>query len=72
MYIITGDDSFDGGGNYLGNTDLGYNGYDSPINSRDNQTSDNYFNATLGISLKLGKHQYSLDGMIHYKKCIIN
>ena len=60
MYIITGDDSFDGGGNYLGNTDLGYNGYDSPINSRDNQTSDNYFNATLGISLKLGKHQSHL------------
>ncbi len=31
MYVVTGDDSFDGGGHYLGSEDLGYNGYDSPI-----------------------------------------
>lgn len=60
MYVVTGDDSFDGGGNYLGSEDLGYNGYDSPINLREDQVSDNFFNATLGISLKLGKHQSHL------------
>jgi len=60
MYVVTGDDSFDGGGNYLGSEDLGYNGYDSPVNLREDQVSDNFFNATLGISLKLGKHQSHL------------
>lgn len=60
MYVVTGDDSFDGGGNYLGNEDLGFNGYDSPVNLREDQVSDNFFNATLGISLKLGKHQSHL------------
>ena len=49
MYIITGDDSFDGGGAQY-----------SQVNSREDQVSDNLFNATLGISLKLGKHQSHL------------
>lgn len=49
MYVVTGDDSFDGGGAP----------YD-PINMRQEQTSDNFFNATLGVSLKLGKHESHL------------
>ena len=49
MYVVTGDDEFDGGGaNY------------SAINQREEQVSDNFFNATLGISLKLGKHESHL------------
>ncbi len=60
MYVITGKDSFDGGGNFLGDYSVGYGGYDSPINTREDQVSDNFFNATLGISLKLGKHQSHL------------
>ncbi|MDQ1097426.1 MULTISPECIES: OmpA family protein [Chryseobacterium] len=49
MYVVTGDDEFDGGGaNY------------SAINQREEQTSDNFINATLGISLKLGKHESHL------------
>jgi len=49
MYVVTGDDEFDGGGaNY------------SSINQREEQVSDNFFNATLGISLKLGKHESHL------------
>ncbi|WP_295199212.1 OmpA family protein [uncultured Chryseobacterium sp.] len=47
MYVVTGDDNFDGGG---------YNN----VNSRSENTSDNFFNATLGISLKLGKHESHL------------
>ena len=48
MYVVTGDDNFDGGdgGVYSLNTS----------NAREEQYSDNFFNATLGISLKLGKH----------------
>ena len=49
MYFVTGDDEFDGGG-----------GQYSPINQREDQISDNFFNATLGLSLKLGKHQSHL------------
>ena len=60
MYIVTGDDSFDGGGNYLGSYKLENGGYDSPVNMREENTSDNLFNATLGVSLKLGKHQSHL------------
>ncbi|MFP3599375.1 OmpA family protein [Chryseobacterium sp. SIMBA_029] len=49
MYVVTGDDEFDGGGaNY------------SAINQREEQVSDNFFNATLGVSLKLGKHESNL------------
>ena len=48
MYVVTGDDNFDGGdgGVYSLNTS----------NAREEQYSDNFFNATLGITLKLGKH----------------
>lgn len=46
MYVVTGDDEFDGGGSKY-----------SAINQREEQVSDNFFNATLGISLKLGKHE---------------
>ncbi|WP_332027431.1 OmpA family protein [Kaistella sp.] len=49
MYFVTGDDEFDGGGQQY-----------SPINQREDQVSDNFFNATLGLSLKLGKHQSHL------------
>lgn len=60
MYVVTGNDSFDGGGNFLGNYNLPNGGYDSPVNAREENTSDNFFNATLGVSLKLGKHQSHL------------
>ncbi|PKF74416.1 OmpA family protein [Chryseobacterium sp. PMSZPI] len=49
MYVITGDDTFDGGGDPY-----------SAINRRSSQVSDNFFNATLGVSLKLGKHESHL------------
>ncbi|SEG07292.1 OmpA-OmpF porin, OOP family [Halpernia humi] len=49
MYVYTGDDSFDGGGAQY-----------SAVNLREDQVSDNFFNATLGISLKLGKHESHL------------
>ena len=49
MYVVTGDDQFDGGGAQY-----------SPINMREDQISDNFMNATLGLSLKLGKHQSHL------------
>ena len=49
MYVVTGDDEFDGGGAQY-----------SAINRREDQISDNFFNATLGLSLKLGKHQSHL------------
>jgi len=49
MYVYTGDDQFDGGGKQY-----------SAINKREDQVSDNFFNATLGLSLKLGKHESHL------------
>lgn len=49
MYVITGDDNFDGGG-------PGQTG----VNLNAEQLSDNFFNTTLGVSLKLGKHQSHL------------
>ncbi|WP_143885419.1 OmpA family protein [Chryseobacterium binzhouense] len=49
MYVYTGDDEFDGGGAQY-----------SSINKREDQISDNFFNATLGLSLKLGKHESHL------------
>jgi OOP family OmpA-OmpF porin len=42
MYVVTGDDEFDGGGDKY-----------STINQREEQVSDNFFNATLGVSLNL-------------------
>ncbi|MDO4224811.1 MAG: OmpA family protein, partial [Bergeyella zoohelcum] len=55
MYVVTGDDEFDGGGNYNGDGT-----YVSSINLREDQVSDTFFNATLGLTLKLGKHQSHL------------
>ncbi|MGE8526557.1 OmpA family protein [Chryseobacterium rhizosphaerae] len=49
MYVVTGDDEFDGGGDAY-----------SAINKRSEQISDNFFNATLGLSIKLGKHESHL------------
>lgn len=49
MYVVTTDDQFDGGGAQY-----------STINKREDQVSDNFFNATLGLSLKLGKHDSHL------------
>ena len=46
MYVVTTDDSFDGSG--------------AQYSAREEQTSDNFFNATLGLSFKLGKHQSHL------------
>lgn len=51
MYVYTGDDEFDAGGSYLGN-----GAYATPVNLRQEQVSDNFINATLGLSVKLGKH----------------
>jgi OOP family OmpA-OmpF porin len=42
MYVVTGDDEFDGAG-------VGQNGY----NLIEDQVSDNFFNATLGVTLNL-------------------
>ncbi|MGC4128300.1 MAG: OmpA family protein [Bergeyella sp.] len=49
MYVVSGDDEFDGGGDQY-----------SLINKREDQISDNFFNATLGLTLNLGKHQSHL------------
>ena len=49
MYVVTGDDEFDGGGAQY-----------SLVNQIEDQVSDNFFNATLGLSMKLGKHQSHL------------
>ena len=49
MYVVTGDDEFDGGGAQY-----------SAVNKIEEQVSDNFVNATLGLSMKLGKHQSHL------------
>ncbi|WKS96131.1 OmpA family protein [Riemerella columbina] len=49
MYVVTGDDSFDGGGDQY-----------SVVNQREEQVSDNFFNATVGMTFKLGKHESHL------------
>lgn len=49
MYVVTGDDQFDGGGAIY-----------SSVNQREDQVSDNFYNATLGLTLKLGKHESHL------------
>lgn len=45
MYVVTGDEAFDGGGDQY-----------SAVNRISSHTSDNFFNATLGLTLNLGKH----------------
>ncbi len=49
MYVMTGDDEFDGGGRQY-----------SAINSREDQISDNMFNAQLGMTFKLGPNETHL------------
>ncbi|MEJ8590092.1 OmpA family protein [Riemerella anatipestifer] len=49
MYIMSGDDEFDGGG--WDNTSVEY-----PYNRIKNTNSDNMFTANLGLTFKLGKH----------------
>lgn len=66
MYVVTGDDEFDGAG-------VGQNGY----NLIEDQISDNFFNTTLGLTFKLGKHQSHLmwhDPLqeIYYKLDVLN
>jgi len=66
MYVITGDDEFDGAG-------VGQNGY----NLIEDQVSDNFFNGTLGLTFKLGKHESHLmwhDPLqeIYYKLDVLN
>jgi OOP family OmpA-OmpF porin len=43
MYVVTGDDTFDGGGDQY-----------SAVNRISSHTSDNFFNATLGLTINLG------------------
>lgn len=52
MYVITGDDEFDGGGE----TTNEWPGY----NQRINNNSDNLVSANIGVSFKLGKHKNHL------------
>lgn len=66
MYVVTGDDEFDGAG-------VGQTGY----NLTEDQISDNFFNTTLGVTFKLGKHQSHLmwhDPLqeIYYKLDVLN
>lgn len=49
MYLISGDDSFDGGGEKYSN-----------VNLTEEQVSDNLFNLSLGVTLKLGSHESHL------------
>lgn len=66
MYVVTGDDAFDGAG-------VGQTGY----NLTEDQISDNFFNTTLGVTFKLGKHESHLmwhDPLqeIYYKLDVLN
>ena len=66
MYVVTGDDEFDGAG-------VKQTGY----NLIEDQISDNFFNTTLGLTFKLGKHESHLmwhDPMqeIYYKLDVLN
>ncbi len=56
MYIITGDDEFDGGGWESDLTPGGPRQIDYPYNFIKKNNSDNFFTTTLGLSFKLGKH----------------
>lgn len=49
MYVVTGTDEFDGGGQPYSN-----------INMTEEQISDNFFNITAGVTYKIGKHQSHL------------
>lgn len=45
MYVVSGDEEFDGGGDQY-----------SAVNRISSHTSDNFFNATLGLTVNLGKN----------------
>jgi len=49
MYVVTGDDQFDGGGDQY-----------SAVNRISSHTTDNFFNTTLGLTIHLGKHSNSV------------
>ncbi|WP_379963372.1 OmpA family protein [Epilithonimonas sp. UC225_85] len=49
MYVYTGDDEFDGGGDQY-----------SAVNRISSHTADNFFNATLGLTINLGKNRPNL------------
>jgi len=55
MYIISGDDEFDGGGN-AGAADYDPTSQVSKYNMIDKKRSDNALTVNLGLSIKLGKH----------------
>ncbi|SDE62324.1 flagellar motor protein MotB [Riemerella columbipharyngis] len=54
MYIMTGDDEFDGGGWTTSMLKQDYTDY--PYNQIVKNSSDNYFTINLGLTFKLGKH----------------
>lgn len=56
MYIMTGDDEFDGGGWESDMNPGGIRESEYPYNFIKKNNSDNFFTATLGLSFKLGKH----------------
>lgn len=55
MYIISGDDEFDGGG-YAGPHDYDPTSTNSKYNMINDKRSDNMLTVNLGVSFKLGKH----------------
>jgi opacity protein-like surface antigen len=59
MYIISGDDEFDGGGN-AGPADYDPASKVSKYNMLESSRSDNMWTVNLGVSFKLGKHLSSL------------
>ncbi|SDQ76929.1 OmpA-OmpF porin, OOP family [Chryseobacterium soldanellicola] len=59
MYIISGDDEFDGGG-WAGPADYDVNSKVSKYNMINDSRSDNMWTVSLGLSFKLGKHMSHL------------
>ena len=51
---------------------MSFNLWNVIFKSREEQYSDNFFNATLGITLKLGKHHHHLMWHDPFKKFIID
>ncbi|MGP1501995.1 MAG: OmpA family protein [Bergeyella cardium] len=60
IYVITGDDEFDGGGEQSGLVLGTPRQADNPYNYIKKNTSDNYFTVNIGVSAKLGKHNTHL------------
>lgn len=59
MYIISGDDEFDGGG-WAGPADYDPNSKVSKYNMLNSSRSDNMWTVNLGVSFNLGKHESHL------------